>query len=85
MAAAFPHLSTAELETLLAELDPHRGDCQRGDHGSLAADLADPPAFLARIGLATEPGSLSAWLERWRASGGSREALLLSVQALLDQ
>ena len=85
MPAAFPNLSTAELETLLAALDPHHGDSQRGDPGSLAGDLADPPAFLARIGLAPGPGSLGAWLERWRASGGSREALLLSVQALLDQ
>jgi len=58
MAADFPNLSTAELETLLSALDPHR--C---DSGSLAADLADPPAFLARIGLATGPGSLDAWLE----------------------
>ena len=80
MAAAFPNLSTAELETLLAALDPHRGD-----PGSLADDLGDPPAFLARIGLAARPVSLLVWLERWRASGGSREALLLSVQALLDQ
>ncbi len=85
MAAAFPNLSTAELETLLAALDPHRGDSQSGNPGSLAGDLADPPAFLARIGLAPGRDSLGAWLERWRASGGSREALLLSVQALLDQ
>lgn len=80
MSAAFPILSTAELETLLAALDPHRGDS-----GSLASDLADPPAFLARIGLAAGPGSLGDWLEHWRASGGGREALILSVQALLDQ
>lgn len=85
MATAFPHLSTAELETLLAALDPHRGDSKGRDPGSLAGDLADPPAFLARIGLATGPGSLGAWLEGWRSSGGSRESLLLSVQALLDQ
>jgi phosphatidylserine/phosphatidylglycerophosphate/cardiolipin synthase-like enzyme len=85
MAAAFPNLSTAELETLLAALDPHRDDSHRGDPGALAADLADPPAFLARIGLATGPGSLGAWLERWRASGGGKEALLLSIEALLDQ
>jgi len=85
MAAAFPNLSTAELETLLAALDPHRGGSERGDPGSLAGDLADPPAFLARIGLAPGPDSLGAWLERWRATGGGREALVLSVQALLDQ
>jgi phosphatidylserine/phosphatidylglycerophosphate/cardiolipin synthase-like enzyme len=80
MAAAFPNLSTAQLETLLAALDPHRGD-----PGSLAADLADPPAFLARIGLAAGSISLLAWLERWTASGGSQEALFIAVQALLDQ
>ena len=80
MAAAFPHLSTAELETLLAALDP-----QRGAPGSLADSLANPPAFLARIGLDAGPVSLVAWLERWRAAGGSQEALLMTVQALLDQ
>ena len=74
MPAAFPNLSTAELETLLVALDP-----QHGDPGSLAGDLADPSAFLARIGLAPGPGSLGAWLERWRASGGSREALLTDL------
>ncbi len=80
MAAAFPHLSTSELETLLAGLDP-----QRGDPGSLADSLGDPPAFLARIGLDAGPISLVAWLESWRAAGGSQEALLMAVQALLDQ
>jgi len=80
MAAAFPHLTTAELEALLAALDSHRGD-----PGSLADIPADPPAFLARIGLAAGPISLLAWLERWTASGGSQEALFIAVQALLDQ
>lgn len=80
MAAAFPNLSTAELETLLAALDPHRGD-----PGSLFDELGDPPAFLARIGLGAGAASLLAWLQRWRAAGGSHEALRLSVQALLDQ
>jgi phosphatidylserine/phosphatidylglycerophosphate/cardiolipin synthase-like enzyme len=80
MAAPFPNLSTAELETLLAALDPHRGDPD-----SLAAGIGDPPAFLARIGLATGPVSLLAWLERWRTAGGSQEVLFMTVQALLDQ
>ncbi|MFM1902076.1 MAG: hypothetical protein RLZZ216_2652 [Cyanobacteriota bacterium] len=80
MAAPFPQLSTAELETLLAALDPrHSGN------GFHADSLADPPAFLARIGLAAGPVSLVAWLERWRAAGGSHETLRLTVQALLDQ
>jgi cardiolipin synthase len=80
MAAAFPNLTTAELEALLAALYRHRGD-----RDSLADFLADPPAFLARIGLAADPISLLAWLERWTTSGGSQEALFIAVQALLDQ
>lgn len=80
MAAPFPQLSTAELETLLAALDP-----QHGGTVFLADSLADPPAFLARIGLEAGPVSLLAWLERWRAAGGSQQALRMAVQALLDQ
>jgi hypothetical protein len=80
MAAAFPHLSTAELETLLAALAP-----QGGNPASLADSLGDPRAFLARIGLDAAAVSLVAWLESWRAAGGSQEALFMAVQALLDQ
>jgi phosphatidylserine/phosphatidylglycerophosphate/cardiolipin synthase-like enzyme len=80
MAAAFPNLSTAELETLLAALDSHSGDFD-----FCTADLEDPPAFLARIGLEAGPVSLLPWLERWRAAGGSQRALLMTVRALLDQ
>ena len=80
MAAAFPNLSTAELETLLAALDSHSDDFD-----FFAADLGDPPAFLARIGLEAGPVSLLPWLERWRAAGGSQRALLMTVRALLDQ
>lgn len=80
MPAALPNLNTSELETLLAALDTHLGD-----PGSLADSLGDPPAFLARIGLAGGPVSLVVWLEGWRAAGGSEEALLITVQALLDQ
>jgi len=80
MAAPFPQLSTAELETLLAALDP-----KHGGTGFLADSLADPPAFLARIGLEAGPVSLVAWLERWRAAGGSQEALRMAIQALLDE
>ena len=80
MAASFPLMSTAELETLLAALDPrHAGT------GFLTDSLADPPAFLARIGLEAGPVSLVAWLERWRAAGGSQEALRMAIQALLDE
>lgn len=80
MAVAFPHISTAGLETLLSALD-----LKRSDPGSLADGLADPPAFLARIGLEASHVSLVTWLKSWRAAGGSQEALLMTVQALLDQ
>lgn len=78
MAAPFPNLSNAELETLLAALDP-----LRVDSGSLPDSLGDPAAFLSRIGLAECPVSLVLWLEGWRAAVGSQEALLMTVQALL--
>jgi len=80
MATALPNLSTAELETLLAALVP-----SPGAPGSPVASLGDTPAFLARVGLAAGTVSLLAWLEAWRAAGGSQEALLMTVQALLAQ
>jgi phosphatidylserine/phosphatidylglycerophosphate/cardiolipin synthase-like enzyme len=80
MTAALPNLSTAELETLLAALVP-----RPGAPGSLAASPGDTPAFLARVGLAAGTISLVAWLEAWRAAGGSQEALLMTIQALLAQ
>jgi phosphatidylserine/phosphatidylglycerophosphate/cardiolipin synthase-like enzyme len=80
MTAPFPQLSTAALETLLAALES-----QHGGTGFLTDSLADPPAFLARIGLQAGPVSLVAWLERWRAAGGSQEALRMAIEALLDE
>ena len=85
MRAAFPNLNTAELETLLAALGPDRGDSRRCKSDGLGDELADPSAFLARIGLAHSTGSLGKWLEDWRDSGGSTEALQLVIQALLAQ
>ncbi len=85
MQAEFPSLSTAELETLLAALAHDRSDSRRCKSDDLADELADPSAFLARIGLVPKTTSLGKWLEVWRDSGGSREALKLVIQALLDQ
>jgi len=85
MQAEFPNLSTTELETLLAALAPERSDSRRCNSDHLADELADPSAFLARIGLVPKATSLGKWLEVWRDSGGSREALHLVIQALLDQ
>jgi phosphatidylserine/phosphatidylglycerophosphate/cardiolipin synthase-like enzyme len=80
MAVAFPDLSTAELETLLAALDQHLGDPGSTDFG-----LGDPRALLARVGLIHGADSLVRWLEDWCAAKGSREALRMTVQALLAQ
>jgi len=85
MRAGFPNLNTAELETLLAALGSQGGDFLCSQSDGLAHELADPSAFLARIGLACSTGSLGKWLEDWRDAGGSREALHLVIQALLDQ
>ena len=48
-------------------------------------ELADPSAFLARVGLIPKTTSIGKWLEDWRDAGGSRAALHLMIQALLDQ
>ena len=80
MAAVFPNLSTAELETLLAALDQHLGD-----PGSMNDSLGDPRALLARVGLFYGADSLVQWLEDWCAAKGSREALRMTFQSLLAQ
>lgn len=67
MAAVFPNLSTAELETLLAALDQHLGD-----PGSMNDSLGDPRALLARVDLFYGADSLVQWLEDWCAAKGSQ-------------
>ena len=81
-----PPLSTAELETLLAALDPVLNGFGEG-----TSCLDDAAAFLARLGISsdgeardsTEP--LIQWLETWRAAGGNRQTLRLMVSTLLAQ
>ena len=85
MQAEFPTLSTAELETLLAALAPDRGASRRCKSDGYTHELADPSAFLARVGLIPKTTSIGKWLEAWRDSGGNKEALHLVIQALLDQ
>ncbi len=80
MPEPFPNLSIAELETLLAALDS-----LEGPSGSPTDSLDDVQAFLARVGLADAPNELLPWLESWRAAGGSQQALMLTLQALLAQ
>jgi hypothetical protein len=86
MIEPLPELSTAELETLLAALDPLLDGF--GEGGSC---LDDASAFLERLGIgggaATEgegdASPLLQWLESWRAAGGNRATLRLMVQTLL--
>ncbi len=74
-----PELSGAELETLLAALDPLLDGFGDGD-----SCLDDARAFLARLAIGAEPEArLLAWLERWRAAGGNRRTLRLMVSTWL--
>lgn len=89
---ALPLLQPAELETLLAALDPLLDGFGAGD-----SCLDDAMAFLARLGIgAAEPAAeaessadtlagsaLLEWIERWRAAGGNRRTLRLMVSTLL--
>ena len=77
-----PPLSLAELETLLAALDPRLDGFGEGD-------LDDALAYLARLGVPQsdegEAPALIRWLEGWRAAGGDRRTLRLMVATLLVQ
>jgi len=79
-----PPLSLAELETLLAALDPRLDGFGEGE-----SCLDDALAYLARLGVpqsdAGEPPALIRWLEGWRAAGGDRRTLRLMVATLLVQ
>ncbi len=87
-----PALSLAELETLLAALDPRLDGFGEGE-----SCLDDALAYLARLGIAAptqpeseqeprpEPPGLIRWVESWRAAGGNRRTLRLMVATLLSQ
>ena len=79
-----PNLSLAELETLLAALDPRLDGFGEGE-----SCLDDALAYLARLGVpqtdADEAPALIQWLEGWRAAGGDRRTLRLMVATLLAQ
>lgn len=78
-----PRLSRAELETLLAALDPLLDGFGKG--GSC---LDDARAYLGRLGIAAagpeDAPLLIQWLDRWREAGGDRRTLRLMVLTLLD-
>ena len=85
-----PALSPAELETLLAALDPRLDGFGEGE-----SCLDDALAYLARLGIAAptqpeserepmpEPPGLIRWVQSWRAAGGDRRTLRLMVATLL--
>jgi hypothetical protein len=77
-----PALSTAELETLLAALDPLLDGFGEGD-----SCLDDASAYLARLGIQTDgeasPSPLIEWIDIWRAAGGNRQTLRLMVSTVL--
>ena len=85
-----PSLALAELEILLAALDPRLDGFSEGE-----SCLDDALAYLARLGIAPDPaggeGSATAlphlirWIESWRAAGGDRRTLRLMVATLLAQ
>jgi hypothetical protein len=89
---ALPRLQPADLETLLAALDPLLDGFGAGE-----SCLDDAMAFLARLGVAAagaadatdladqEPAAspLLEWIERWRAAGGNRQTMRLMVSTLL--
>jgi len=85
-----PSLDVADLEILLAALDPRLDGFGEGE-----SCLDDALAYLARLGIDPEPvggeGSAAAlpplirWVEGWRAAGGDRRTLRLMVATLLAQ
>lgn len=87
MSDSLPRLSTAELETLLAALDP-----LLDGFGDGASCLDDARAFLHRLGeqplasaAGSDPPALIRWLDVWRDAGGNRSTLRLMVAALLEE
>jgi hypothetical protein len=87
-----PVLSTVELETLLAALDP-----LLDGFGDGASCLDDARAFLNRLAEAPETEGarpagaqpagqpLLRWLDAWRDAGGNRATLRLMVVTLLEE
>ena len=81
MADPLPELSTSDLETLLAALDPRLDGFGSGD-----SCLDDARAFLERLaGAEAADSSLSHWLQCWQAAGGNRDTLRLMVSTLLAE
>lgn len=83
-----PSLGIAELEILLAALDP-----RLDGFGESESCLDDALAYLARLGIgpsgdaadSDQQHPLLRWIEGWRSVGGDRRSLRLMVSTLLAQ
>jgi len=87
-----PSLSSPDLETLLAALDPRLDGFGAGD-----SCLDDASAFLERLAGSEDPPATDAgdahpptpllqqWLAIWREAGGNRHTLALLVATLLAE
>jgi hypothetical protein len=82
-------LSLADLETLLAALDP-----RLEGFGSGPSCLDDARAFLARLASGSGTGeagpgadteAMEEWIEIWRSAGGNRQTLRLMVQTVMAE
>lgn len=79
MGPHLPPLNAAQLETLLAALDP-----QLAGFGGGNSWVADARAYLHRLGDEADP-TLVVWLEAWEQAEGNRQTLHLAATALLEQ
>ena len=87
-----PSLSSPDLETLLAALDPRLDGFGAGD-----SCLDDASAFLERLAGSGDPPATGAddpqppaplvqqWIAIWRQAGGNRQTLALLVATLLAE
>jgi hypothetical protein len=83
MGPHLPPLDAAQLETLLAALDPQLEGFGGGDSW-----LADARAYLARLRGDDGPDgphtALQVWLDAWQQVEGNRQTLQLAITALLE-
>ena len=86
MGEILPPLSTTDLETLLASLDPRLDGFGEGP-----SCLDDALAYLNRLASGSRDGAnteseaegMAQWIDIWRRAGGNRQTLRLMVQTLL--
>lgn len=81
MGPQLPPLSSSQLETLLAALDP-----QLEGFGGANCWVVDARSYLSRLSVdGVNDQALGVWLDAWEQAGGNRETLRLALHALLYQ